>query len=130
MLAALVEIGVRKFEERRQYIGVFDTLRRQMAVRIEFGGDQHLRPDHAAHPGQQIALAIVIALRDHRAMQAQDDTVDRQRGPQLGKDFVAQRLIGLALQQAARLGPGRGAFHHVEIVFGSALAQHDHRRGT
>ena len=58
VLAALVEIRVRKLEERRQDVGVGDPLPREMAVRVEFGGDQHVGPDERAHALQEIALAI------------------------------------------------------------------------
>ena len=95
--------------KQRQDVGGRDPLRRQVAVRIEFGGDQHVRPDHRADPRQQIAFAIVIALRHHGAVQAEHDAVDRQGRRELIEDLVAQRLIGLALQQPAGLGPGRGA---------------------
>ena len=36
-------------------------------------------PTMCAHTLQQIALAIVIALRHHGAVQAEDDGIDRQR---------------------------------------------------
>ena len=50
MLAALVEIGVREFEEGREYVRRGDPLGRQMAVRVKLRGDDHVRPDDAAHP--------------------------------------------------------------------------------
>ena len=40
MLRALDKIGVRKFEEGREDVGVRHALFREMAVRVEFGGDQ------------------------------------------------------------------------------------------
>ncbi len=85
-------------------------------------------PDDVADAFEKIAFAIVIALRHHRAMQAEDDAVDRQRRLQLAEDLVAQRLIGLPLHQAAGLGPGGGAFDHGEALPSRAPAQHDHRR--
>ena len=122
MFAAFEEVGVREFEERGEDIRVRDPLLRQMAVRIEFGGDQYAGADDGAHALKQIALAIVIALRDHGAMQAEHDGIDRQRGAQLAEDFVAQVLIGLALQQSAGLRPGRRAFDQREALLGRAPA--------
>ena len=91
-----------------------------MAVRVELGGDQYALADDRAHALQQIALAIVVALRDHRAVQAEHDGVDGQRGAQLIEDLVAQVLIGLALQQPAGLRPGRRAFDQREPLLGRA----------
>ena len=39
----------------------------------------HVRPDDRAHARQKIAFAVVIALRHHRAVQAEHHGVDRQR---------------------------------------------------
>ena len=79
--------------------------------------------DDGAHALEQIALAIVVALRDHGAVQAENDGVDRQGGAQLAEDFVAQFLIGLALQQPAGLRPGRRALDQREALLGRAPAQ-------
>ena len=36
----------------------------QVAVEVELGADRHVRADNLAHPGQQVALAVVAALGD------------------------------------------------------------------
>ncbi len=97
MLAAFVEIRVRKFEEGCENIQVFDPLRGEVAMRIELAGDQNIGPDDGAHAFQKIALAIVIALRDHGAMQAENDCIDRQSGLQLIQNFITQFLESLPL---------------------------------
>lgn len=110
MLAPLVEVGVREFEEIGHDIAGRDAFRGQVAVRIEFRCDHHFRPHDGADTLQQIAFAIVIALRDHGAVQAEDHRIDRQCGLELIEYLVAQRLIGLPLNQPAGLRPSRGAF--------------------
>ena len=83
VLAALVEIGVREFEEGREYIGRGDPLGRQVAVRVELRGDGHIGTDDAADARQQVAFAIVIALRHHGAVQSEHHRIHRQRRAKL-----------------------------------------------
>ena len=130
MLAALIEIRMGKFQEGRQDVGVRDALGREVAVGIEFGRDEHGGPDHRADARQQVPLAIVIALRHHRAVQAEHDGINRKSRAELRKDLVPQILISGALQKAAGFGPGRGAFDEVDAVGGSTPAQHHHGRGA
>ena len=77
---------------------------REVAVRIELGGDQHTLADDRAHALQQIALAIVVALRDHRAVQAEDHRVDGQRGAQADR---GSRRAGPRRSCAATARPAR-----------------------
>ena len=61
-------------------------------------------------------------------MQPEDHGVDRQSRPELIEDFVAQVLIGFALQEPARLRPGGRAFDQREAVFTRFAPQgHDRR---
>ena len=128
MFRALEKIGVRKFQERGENVGVRHPLLGEMAVRVEFRGDDDFRADDRADPLQQIALAVVVALRDHRAVQTENHAIDRQRGAQLVEDLVAQILVGLELQQPARLRPGRCAFDQREPFELRPPPQHHHRR--
>ena len=130
MLAALEEIRVRKLQEGGQNVGVRHSQWRQMAVRIEFRGDDRLGSDKQPNAGKQVALAIVIALRDHRAVQSKDNAVDRQRSLQLIEYLVAKLFVGLALDQPAGLGPGRSSFNELKALFASPPAKHNHRRGA
>ena len=79
-----------------------------MAVHVVFGADDRLRADDLARPGEQIALGVVIAVRDHGAVQAEQRDIDRHGHTQLTEDLVAQALVGAARDEACRLGPGRG----------------------
>ncbi len=128
MLAALIKIRVRKFEERRENIEVFDTLRRQVTMRIEFAGNQNIRPDNGAHALQKITLAIVIALGDHGAMQAENDCIDGHCRLELIENFIAQFLESLSLQQTARFCPGGSAFDDGQPFRCRTLAQCDNGR--
>ena len=109
MLAALVEIRVRELEKCSKDVGICHSLAGQMAVRIELGSDQDVGSDDGTDTLEQVTLAVVIALRHHGAMQPENDAIDRHRRLELIEDFVAQTLIGLPLQQPARLRPGRGS---------------------
>ena len=129
MLAAFVEVGVREFEKSREYVRVGDTLPGKMAVRVEFGCDKHIGTNDGAHALQQIAFAIVVALRDHRAVQPENDAVQRQGGAKLIKDLVSEILESFALQKSAGFGPGRCAFDKRE-AFVRASTQSDDRRGA
>jgi hypothetical protein len=60
-----------------------------MTVRVEFGADRHFRPHDRAHARQDVSLAIIIALGDHRAVQPEHDHVDRHRCAQFVEDLVA-----------------------------------------
>ncbi len=76
----------------------------QVHVRVELGAHDHLGPHHGAHPGQHVAFAVVVALRHHRAVQAQQHHVHRQRAAQVGQQLVTQLLVGFARDGAAGLG--------------------------
>ena len=104
VLGPLDEIGVREFEEGRQDVGVRDPLGRQVAVRIELGGDHHVRPDDRPDPREEIAFAIVVALRDHGAVQAEHDAVDRQGRARAGRGSrrAAPHRPGAAAARRAR----------------------------
>jgi len=130
MFAALLEIRMREFEESRHQVEAFDTQRRQVAVRIELGSDEHIGADHGADPREEIAFRVVIALRDHRAVQAEHHGVDRQRGLKLAEDAVAQRLVGLALDEARRLRPAAGALDDGEAFRAATPAQDRHDGGA
>jgi hypothetical protein len=45
-------------------------------MRIEFRADHHAGPDHLAHPGKQIAFAVVVAIGNHCAVQAEQHDID------------------------------------------------------
>ncbi|MNV17724.1 hypothetical protein D3C71_1085200 [compost metagenome] len=123
VFAALFEIRMGEFEEGGHDVQVGDAQCGEVAVRVEFGSDQHVGADHFADAGEKISLGIVITLRRHRAMQAENHAIDWQGGFQFGKDLVAQRLVGLALDEARGLSPAGRAFDDGEAFFPAAAAQ-------
>lgn len=126
MLATLVEVRMRKFEEGCENIEVLHPLWGQVAMWIELACNQHARSDNGARTLQKVAFAIVIALRHHCAVKAQHHRIDRHGGLELVKDFVAQFLESLTLQQPARFRPGGCALDHGEAFCRRPLAQcHD-----
>ena len=64
-----------------------------MAVQVELDPDGDFRPDQGAYPLQEIALAIIITDRRHRAVQVEQDRIQRQARADLLKDFVAERFV-------------------------------------
>ena len=96
-LGALDEIDMRVFLVEDDGVCEPHPLLGQVAMRIEFDADRHLRPDQSADMLEDVALAIVIAMRHHRAVQAEQHAVDRQGRLELPEDLVAHLLvIGLA----------------------------------
>ncbi len=126
---ALEHVGVRIFLVGDQQVGALDHRRREVAVRIELGTDHDVGPDDGAHPLQQVALAVVVAVGDHRAVQAEQHHVDRQRRPQVGEQLLAQRLVARARRRAARLRAGHQALDQVPAQCLAAQPRRPQRAG-
>ena len=77
LLAALDEIRVRIFLEQHDDIGEAAALFGQMAMWVEFDADHGFHAYQRAHVLEEIAFAIVIAMRHHGAMQIEHRAVDR-----------------------------------------------------
>lgn len=112
-LGALIEIDIRKLLVEDRDVESLRHLLREVAVRVELGGDQHLRAGDLPRALQKVALAVVVAVRDHRAVQPEDRRIERQGRLQLLQDLVAQHLVGVAVDRPAgcRRG-GRALDHH------------------
>ncbi len=76
----------------------------EIAVQVQQRADRQLGPDQGAHRLQQVALAVRIALGQHRAMQSQQHGIHRQRGLQVGEQLVTQLLVVAARQRPRGLG--------------------------
>ena len=129
LLAARGEIRVRILLEQHDDVGERAALLREMAMRIELDADHAVRSDQRAHPLEEVAFAVVIAVRHHRAVQVEHRAVDRQRGLQLAEDFVAHPLIGGARGRAARLRRVAGALDQLEFAALRARPHRVHRAG-
>jgi len=128
LLGASQEIRVRELLEQDREIGRRHALGREMTVKVVFGADHAVRPHDVARPRQKIALAIVIAVGDHRAVQAEQRDVDWKRGAKLRQDFVTQAFKRRTGDPARRLRPGGGALDQVEAVQARATPGGDDRR--
>ena len=65
-------------------------------MQVEADNDRYLVAHHAAHAGQQLALAVVVVLGHHRAVQVQVHAIDRQGFLQPRNHLASDALIGIA----------------------------------
>ncbi len=107
MLRAVVEVRVRIVAAGEDDAGRLGHFLRDISVQIEFGSDEDVGTDDSPRPRQQIALAIVIALRHLRAVHEQEHQVHRPGGLEIVQYFVAQGLV-------VRLHAGRARFGESE----------------
>jgi hypothetical protein len=100
--AGLGHVGVRVLLVADEGVHTRRHRVRQVGVEVERRHDRHRRSDHLADRLDQEAFAVVVVLQRHRAVEDEQDAVDRQRGPDPGHDLVAQRVERLAGDPAAR----------------------------
>ena len=112
VLGALGDVDMRVFLVGDQHRGAPQHGLGEVAMQIELGADRHRRADDGADPAEDVAFAIVIALGGHRAVQREDDHVDRHRPEKVVEQLVAQRLVGRPHDAPARLGEGAQALDH------------------
>ncbi len=118
-MQSLDAVGVRILFVGDENIGRVLHQLGEVAVRIERRGNGHIRADHFANASEEIAFAVVVVLRNHCAVQREDDGVQRQGGAHTGDDFVAQCFIHFANHRARRLCLGTQAFgQFVTVRFG------------
>ena len=84
--------------------------------------------DDRPHALDEVALGVVIAIGDHRPVQAEQHAVDRHRGGKLGEDLVAHLLVVGLLRRARRLGPEARALDELEPFLPGAPARDVERR--
>ena len=94
--AGLGHVDMRIGAEGDQQVGRIDHELRRVAVQIEADGDGNVRADDLAHPGDQLALAVVEMFGDHRAVQVEADAVERAGRGDAGDDLAGDALVGLA----------------------------------
>ena len=129
-LGALEEIRMRVLLEQHDDVGATHALFGQVAVRIELDADDGFRPDDLAHARDQVAFAVVVAVRRHRAVQAEQHAVERHRGAQLAEDFVAHALVAALRDRRGRLGPEARALDQLEAFLLGAAARHEQWSGA
>ena len=92
-------------------------------MRIELDANDAIRADEGADALEQVTFAIIVAESDHGTVQSEHDTIERQRGFDLGEDRVAHPLIGSGRGRAARLCCETRAFDQRKTAAFSALAR-------
>ena len=105
-----IDMGV--FLEADQEGGLFHHQVGQKTMRVQKPADHRIGRG-GAQVGHQVALAIVIAVGDHRAVQSQQDDVGPARGPEVVDDLVAKAFVDRFHGQSGGLGMGRQGFNHV-----------------
>jgi len=120
---AFQDVGVRVFLETDQEVGALYHRVRQVAVRIEFGADHGVRADDLPRAAQQVAFAVVVAVGDHRAMQAEERDIHLARAAQVVQQLIAQRLVGVAGGDAGRRRACGQAFDQRPVLARGALAR-------
>ena len=76
-----VDVGI--FLEGDQGVRRIAHGRRDGAMQVQLAADHRIGADHGAATGQQIALAIIIAVRHHGPVHGEEDHVHRQGGLQI-----------------------------------------------
>ena len=116
LIGAVQDVGMGVFLVADDEVGGFHHGRGQMAVRIQFRADHRVRADDLARAAQQVALAIVVAVGHHRAVQAEQRHVHGAGVAQVLQQLVAQRFIGVASGDAGRHGGGGQAFDQRPVL--------------
>jgi hypothetical protein len=129
LLGALAEVDVRVVLEAHERGGVGDHGVAEVAVRVELGADGRGGADDRAHAGEQVALAVVVAVGDHRAVEAEQDHVDGHGAGEVGEQLVAQGLVGGAHGRAGGLGERGEALEQLVAARAREPAEHRERGG-
>ena len=90
LLEAFENVRMRIFLVRDDHVRIRAHLLGEMTVQVEFDADRDVGPDDRPDALDDVALAIGVAVGNHRAVQRQHDGVHRQRGAQILEQFVAQ----------------------------------------
>ena len=98
-------------------------------MRIELDADHALRPDDLPHALDDVALDVVVAVRHHGAVQAEQHPVDRHGGLELPENLVAHELVIAPVGRPGGAGGKAAALDEREPVGGRA-ARDEERRGA
>ena len=122
LIGAVQDVGMGYSLVADDEVGGFHHGRGQMAVRIQFRAD-HVRADDLARAAQQVALAIVVAVGHHRAVQAEQRHV---HGAGVAGPAAARRAAfqGVASGDAGRHGGGGQAFDQRPVLPWRCRAAH------
>ena len=103
-----------------EHVGVAHHLLAEIGVEVERGEDRHARPHERAHPRQDRAIGVDVSGGVGRAVQRQEDAVERHGGAQPREEVLEEPVEEALLAGAARPdggedrrepGPGAARVH-------------------
>ena len=130
ILGALDDVGMGEFLVEDDDVGVRDALHREMAVRIELDSDHAFGPCDRAASLDDVAFDVVVAVRHHRAVKAQQQAVDRQRRLELAQDLVPHGLVVSAVGRAGGAGRKAASLDQLEALLPGTGARDEERCGA
>ena len=92
------------------------ALEREVAVRVQLDADHAACAHDGPHAADDVALHVGVAVGDHGAVQAEQDAVERHRGPALVEDLVAHGFVVAAVGGAGGAGGEAAALDQFEPV--------------
>src|ERR1700691_5761671 len=108
---------MRKFLERDENVRVGHPLRGQMTMRIEACRNRHIVADHLTDATDNVPFRIIVANRDHSAVEAENDPIDGKCVSELSENFVANCLECLSVDHTAGRCPTDGSLEKLEAFF-------------
>jgi hypothetical protein len=97
-------------------------------VEIELRADRHIGADDGADALDEVGLARLGGVGDHRATQAEQHGIDRHRLGEIRHDLVAKSLVDPLHGRARRHCEGGEALRHAPTPRPRAVAELDHRQ--
>jgi hypothetical protein len=105
----LRDVGVRVLLVGHQQVGLLDHGRAEMAVQVEQYRNADAVTVPLAQPGDEVSLAVVAAFCHHRAVQVEQQHIQRTCARTRLDDAIAQVLVHLPQGGPSGLGRGRHA---------------------
>ena len=113
---ALGQVGMREVVARDDDVGVRNHLRRDVAVQVERHKDRPVGSHDLPDGFEQVPLAVLDALRDHRAVQIEEPAVDGHGRLQVLDELTLEAAPGRRLDRRRRLRCGPQQPHELEPV--------------
>ena len=115
VLGSLDEVDVWELLIEHEDVGRRHALRREMAMRVVRDADHAFGAGNRPRPLDDVAFDVVEAVRNHGAVQPEQQAVDRHRRLELVEDLVAH---GLVVGAIGRAGVGRMGNTSISPVLG------------
>ena len=93
--AGLRHVDVRIGAIDHQAVGQLHHLRGDVGVQVQADDDRQVRAQAVAQAAQQLALAVLVRLADHRAVQVEVEAVEAAQGVEVGEDLADDPLVGV-----------------------------------